>query len=134
MIPISIFVLVFGISISTVAIDYMFHNYVHGYYEKGKKINRDVFFGMITSVGTFFIISFVSFDLIKQLCYFSIISLLFSYLQFTFLFPRIKFKNKNTIKKINYIPILSIKPLYVLLFSFLIIGLAITQLRFNSMV
>ena len=129
---ISIFVLVFGISISTVAIDYMFHNYVHGYYEKVKKTNRDVFFGMITSVGTFFIISFVSFDLIKQLCYFSIISLLFSYLQFTFLFPRIKFKNKNTIKKINYIPSLSIKPLYVLFFSFLIIGLAITQLRFNS--
>lgn len=35
---ISIFVIVFGISISTVAIDYMFHHYVHKHYEEKKSI------------------------------------------------------------------------------------------------
>lgn len=132
----SIFVLVFGISISTVAIDYMFHNYVHGYYEKDinieKTMNRDVFFGMITSVGTFFIISFVSFDLIKQLCYFSIISLIFSYLQFTFLFPKIKFKAIHSKKDISYNQIIKVKPIYILGVSFLLIILALSQLKFDS--
>lgn len=128
---ISIFVLVFGISISTVAIDYMFHNYMQEYYEKEKSLNKDVFFGMITSIGTFFILSFVSFDLIKQLCYFSIISLLFSYLQFTFLFPKIKFKKRNFTKDINYNFKLSIKPAYILIFSFLVIVISSTQVRFD---
>lgn len=80
----SIFVIVFGISISTVAIDYMFHHYVHNHYEKKKEFNKQVFLGMFTTVGAFFIISFISFDLIKQICYFSIVSLIFSYLQFSF--------------------------------------------------
>lgn len=129
---ISIFVLVFGISISTISIDYMFHNYVHGYYQKEKTINKDVFFGMITTVGAFYILSFVSFDLIKQLCYFSIISLIFSYLQFTFLFPKIKFSTNSLDSKINYAPKIYVKPIYILIFSIVIISLSIVQLKFNS--
>lgn len=89
---ISIFALVFAISMSTVAIDYMFHNYTHGYYLKKKSFNKDVFFGMITTVGSLFLISFVEFTLLKQICYFAIFSLITSYLLFTFLFPYLKIK------------------------------------------
>lgn len=89
---ISIFALIFAISMSTVAIDYMFHNYTHGYYLQNKPFNKDVFFGMITTVGSLFIISFTEFTLIKQICYFAIFSLIISYLLFTFLFPHLHIK------------------------------------------
>ncbi|MEZ4692583.1 MAG: hypothetical protein R2837_00850 [Aliarcobacter sp.] len=80
--------IVFGISISTVAIDYMFHHYVHNHYEKKKEFNKQVFLGMFTTVGAFFIISFISFDLINKFVIFSIVSLIFSYLQFSFLYSK----------------------------------------------
>ncbi|WP_419678080.1 hypothetical protein ACN2EN_01510 [Aliarcobacter lanthieri] len=128
---ISIFVLVFGISVSTVAIDYMFHHYVHKEYENGIRFNRDVFFGMFTTVGAFFIISFIDFDLIKQLCYFTIFSLLFSYLQFAFLYQIIGFKYKEieffTFEEINIIPT------YIIIFvSIVIIVISVYKFSFDS--
>ncbi|WP_309498412.1 hypothetical protein [Sulfurovum sp.] len=89
---VSIFVFVFGISISTVAIDYMFHHYLHGYYDQKYSYNREVLFGFLTTVSAFFILSFTSFLLIKQIAIFSIVSLTASYLHFSFLYPRIGFK------------------------------------------
>lgn len=127
----SIFITAFGISISTVAIDYMFHHYVHNHYEKKKNFRKDVFLGMFTTVGAFFIVSFISFELIKQICYFAIISLLFSYIQFTFLYPKIGFTQKN-IKNINYISIPKIKPYIIILLSFVLIAISINQLKFDS--
>ncbi len=103
---ISIFVIVFGISISTVAIDYMFHNYIHGYYTNKKQFNKEVFYGFITTLLVFFTISFVSFDLITHICIFAIISLTISYLQFSFLFPKIGFlikENKTFSSKLELI-------------------------------
>lgn len=126
----SIFVIVFGISISTVAIDYMFHHYVHKYYEEKKGFNKDVFLGMITTVGAFTILSFVSFDLIKQICYFSIISLLFSYIQFAFFYPKIKFSQKNISTK--YYKLYSkMKPIYVIAFTLVLIILSIGKFNFD---
>jgi len=126
----SIFVIVFGVSISTVAIDYMFHHYIHDFYKEKKGFNKDVFLGMITTVGSFAILSFVPFDLIKQLSYFSIISLLFSYLQFAFLYPKIKFSQKNFSKK--YYKLYSkTKPIYVLFFAMLLIVLSIERFHFD---
>lgn len=97
---ISIFVFVFGISISTIAIDYMFHHYVHGYYLKNRSYNKEVLFGFLTTITTFFILSFTSFLLIKQITIFAMISLIVSYLHFAFLYPKIGFKlfeiQKNT--------------------------------------
>ena len=93
---ISIFVFVFGISISTVAIDYMFHHYLHGYYSKedSKKIkfNKEVLFGFLTTFLAFFILSFTSFLLIKQIAFFAMVSLFISYIHFAFLYPKIGFK------------------------------------------
>lgn len=101
---VSIFVFVFGISISTVAIDYMFHHYLHGYYAQKDSYNREVLFGFLTTVSAFFILSFTSFLLIKQIAVFSILSLAVSYLHFAFLYPKIGFKMfvaKENVSNIN---------------------------------
>ncbi len=89
---VSIFVFVFGVSISSIAIDYMFHHYLHGYYVEKKAFNKEVFFGFLTTVSAFFILSFTSFILIKQISIFSITSLLISYIHFAFIYPNIGFK------------------------------------------
>lgn len=130
---ISIFVIVFGISISTVAIDYMFHHYVHKHYEEKKVFNKEVFLGMITSIGAFFIISFISFELIKQISYFAIISLLFSYIQFSFLFPKIGFSQNLTLgsKKI-YQSYAKLNSKIIILFSIIIIIISFNQIKFDS--
>uniref|UniRef100_UPI0012FA5BC8 hypothetical protein n=1 Tax=Aliarcobacter butzleri TaxID=28197 RepID=UPI0012FA5BC8 len=128
---ISIFVLVFGISISSIAIDYMFHHYVHKEYENGFIFDKDVFLGMFTTVGSFFIISFIEFDLIKQLCYFTIISLLFSYIQFAFLYPIIGFKYIQT--KFFRFKKLTIIPTYFIIFlSIIFIIFSIYKFNFDS--
>ena len=126
----SIFVIVFGISISTVAIDYMFHHYMHDYYKEKKGFNKDVFLGMFTTVGAFAILSFVSFDLIKQFCYFSIISLLFSYFQFAFLYPKIKFSQKNITTK-YYKFYSKVRPIYVIFFAIVLLIFSIERFHFD---
>ena len=125
----SIFTIVFGISISTIAIDYMFHNYLHGYYEHKKTLNKDVFFGMFTTLGAFFILSFVDFSFIQQLTVFSICSLLFSYIQFTFLFPHLNIKSKQS-KQITKNKV-TIKPIFISLVSIILITVAIPNIRID---
>jgi len=89
---VSIFVFVFGISISTIAIDYMFHHYIHDFYVKEKYLNKEVLFGFLTTVSAFFILSFTSFLLIKQIALFAMVSLLVSYMIFAFIYPKIGFR------------------------------------------
>jgi len=89
---VSVFVLAFGNAIGTLAIDYMFHYYFYGHYERKKKFNTSVFYGFLTTFGGFLIFSWVDFPLIQQVCVFAMISLVLSYLQFVFLFPLIGFK------------------------------------------
>ena len=129
---ISVFVIVFGVSISTVAIDYMFHHYVHDYYKEKKDFNKEVFLGMITTIGAFFIISFISFDLIKQICYFAIISLLFSYIQFSFLYPKIGFSKKISLNKKIYKSYGKISPKIAIIFSLIIIAISSSLIKFDS--
>ena len=124
---ISIFTIVFGVSISTIAIDYMFHNYLHGYYAQKKSINKDVFFGMSTTIGAFFILSFVDFNFIQQLTIFAISSLLFSYFVFTFLFPHLNIQSKQT--TLSLANTFSIKPIFITLFSILFITFSIPNIK-----
>lgn len=128
---VSIFVLVFGISISSIAIDYMFHHYMHGYYEKKRPYNREVLFGFLTTMLAFFILSFTSFVLIKQITIFAIISLAISYFHFSFLYPKIGFKRLEVQKnKFNLnLHFLNVKILFIL--SIIIIGLAPLWVRFD---
>ncbi len=127
---VSIFVLVFGISISTVAIDYMFHHYMHGYYQKKKPFNKEVFFGLLTTLIAFESVSYISFALIQQISLFTMISLLVSYLHFAFLYPKIKFKRKvsRKTKKFKY----KIKTSYILLFSTILIIISIITINFDT--
>ncbi len=98
---VSIFVIVFGVSISTISIDYLFHHYLHGYYSTQKGFNREVFFGFLTTLGAFIIMSFTDFTLIKQISIFSIVSLTVAYLHFAFLYPKIGFRKQKS-PEINF--------------------------------
>jgi len=127
---VSVFVFIFGISISTIAIDYMFHHYLHGYYTMQKPMNKEVFFGFLTTMSAFFILSFTSFLLIKQISLFAMISLMVSYIHFAFLYPTIGFH----LRKMQVLPSFKIqyirtKPLLV--FSIVIILLSFGWIRFD---
>lgn len=125
----SIFSVIFGISISTIAIDYMFHNYMHGFYENKKTLNKDVFYGMFTTVGAFFILSFCEFKLIEQLSFFAVISLFFSYLQFSFIYPHLGFIAPKNILK--YPKTLFVKPIYITFISLVFIVFSLFTFKFD---
>lgn len=126
---VSVFVLVFGISISTIAIDYMFHHYFHQHYKTRKSFNKEVFLGFLTTFGVFFIFSFSGFILIEQITLFAMSSLFFSYLLFSFLFPKIGFQQKKIpigFKNLKYL-----KSKYIFFFSLVMIIASIWNLRFD---
>lgn len=114
---ISILALVFGISITTISIDYMFHYYFHEEFS----FNKKVFLGFLTTFGVFFIFSFIDIELFSQLAFFSLISLGFSYVIFTFIFPYVDIafhKNKKSAtKRVNFNP-LHVTVICVILFAF----------------
>lgn len=125
----SIFVLVFGLSISTIAVDYMFHHYFHKNYSEKKVFNKEVFLGFFTTFITFFILSFNDFTLIAQISYFSMLSLLYSYLVFSFVFPKIGFTFKDiNIFSFNFS---FVDFRYFLFFSILVMAIVSNQLTFN---
>ena len=127
---VSIFVLVFGLSISTVTIDYMFHHYMHGHYLNKKAFNKEVFFGFLTTIIAFIAISFISFSLITQIAIFTIVSLTVSYLHFSFLYPKIAFTLKEN-KKTNSFSF-KINKLYILLFSLVAIIYSLSNISFDT--
>lgn len=92
---VSVFVLAFGNAIGALAIDYMFLYYFYGHYEHKKGFNTSAFYGFLTTFGGFMVFSWINFPLIQQVCVFAMFSLVFSYLQFVFLFPLIGFKKAH---------------------------------------
>ena len=128
---VSIFVLVFGISISSIAIDYMFHHYMHGYYKQAKPYNKEVLFGFLTTITAFFILSFTSFLLIKQIAIFSIASLFISYVHFAFIYPHIGFKLAVSSEGKRWRNLHSIQPKVLVLFSVLTIVFSSFWIEFD---
>ena len=128
---ISILALVFGISITTISIDYMFHYYFHGDFSSKKFIvKKRVLFGFMTTFGVFVIFSFIDIRLFSQLAVFSAVSLSVAYLLFSFVFihlgivpPKLKRKVQKT---------LQFKPLHVVLLSLLMLGYVYQNLEFDS--
>ena len=129
---VSIFVIVFGVSISTVSIDYLFHHYFHGYYERKRAFNREVFYGFLTTAGAFAILSFSGFSLIGEISLFSLVSLTFSYLLFAFLYPEIGFKHTGTVSLALPRAKKQISSRGLLLFSLCVIILSPLWLRLDS--
>jgi len=79
--------LAFGMSLTAVSIDYLLHYYFHNFYQTKEKIDKDVLYGFLTTVSAFGIFIFIPIPLISQISLFSVLSLSFAYLLFTFIFP-----------------------------------------------
>ncbi len=128
---ISILALVFGISITTISIDYMFHYYFHNDFSQKKFIlQKRVFFGFVTTFGVFMIFNSIEIELFSQLALFSATSLATAYLLFSSVFvyldiapPEIKRKNRE-LKSFN--------PLYVVIISLLLLGYSYKNLTFDN--
>lgn len=116
---VSIFVLVFGMAISTVSIDYMFHHYFCGFYEKKLGFNRSVFYGYLSTFLAFFIVSFVNFPFITQVSTYALISLSSSYLIFAFIYPKMSFRKQKINIVLPSLKLLKAQHYKVLVFSLL---------------
>jgi len=123
---ISILAVVFGVSITTISIDYMFHYYFHKKFGFEKK----VFFGFLTTIGVFVIFSFISIELFSQLAWFSLVSLSVAYVIFTFIFPYLGIEFEKI--KITHTKNSSFKPLHVVLISFVLFGYSYENLKFDN--
>ena len=83
----------FGTSITAISIDYLLHYYFHGFEYLKKHINKSVLLGFLTTFAAFFVFSFIPVSIISQISTFALISLSFSYIIFTFVFPHLGFKS-----------------------------------------
>lgn len=82
--------LAFGMTITAVSIDYLLHYYFHNFYKSTKVLDKNVFYGFLTTVGAFGIFSFIPIPMISQISLFAALSLFFAYILFTFVFPFLK--------------------------------------------
>jgi len=128
---ISILSLVFGISITTISIDYMFHYYFHDSFSLKKPLfQKRVFLGFLTTFGVFVIFSFIDVELFSQLAIFSAISLSVAYVLFSFTFVYLDIKppkKEKIVKKIR-----ELKPLHVILISLIMLGYSYVNLEFDT--
>lgn len=128
---INILALVFGISITTISIDYMFHYYFHNEFIKRKFIiQKSVIYGFLTTFGVFIIFSFIDIELFSQLAIFSAISLFISFFLFSWLYiyldiPPVNIKGENKKTK-------SLNPLYIFLISSLMLIYVYNNLSFDN--
>ena len=82
--------LAFGMTITAVSIDYLLHYYFHNFYKSKNIVDKNVFYGFLTTVGAFGIFSFIPIPMISQISLFAALSLFFAYVLFTFVFPLLK--------------------------------------------
>lgn len=115
--------LAFGTSLTAVSIDYFFHYYFHNFYANSKRFERSVFYGFMTTVAAFFVLSFIPVPMISQISTFALLSLSFAYVLFTFVFKYIDIKDikaqpeqKTDFKKVPAI-VVSITSLILLAYS-----------------
>jgi predicted RND superfamily exporter protein len=121
----SIIALAFSTAITSVSIDYMFHHYLHNYYHEKLGFNKSVFYGFLTTISAFILISFINFPLIKQISIFTIVSLSIAYIHFAFVYPYIKIKHVQPYTKENFKSFFTIKGEILILIS--IIGIIIVS-------
>ena len=129
---VSIFTLAFGSAISSISVDYLFHNYFHGQYQK-KGINSSILIAFFTTLLGFALLAFVEFPLIAQLSVFAMISLGFSYFQFTFIYPHFGFTPKANRLNLSWLTDIQKRlPINaVFLFSLIAILYATLTIRFD---
>lgn len=84
--------LAFGTSLTAVSIDYLFHYYFHNFYQTKKRVDKNVFYGFLTTLCAFGLFSFIEVPFIAQISIFAVLSLSFAYILFTFLFPLLEIR------------------------------------------
>lgn len=91
--------LAFGMSLTAVSIDYLLHYHFHNFYETHKRVEKNVLYGFLTTLIAFGIFTFIPIPLIAQISFFSVLSLSFAYLLFTFVFPKLEIRKYEDIQK-----------------------------------
>jgi predicted RND superfamily exporter protein len=133
---VNLLILAFGISLSSISVDYLFHYYFHGSFLQKKPIwEKKVFFGFLTSFGVFVIFTFIEIKLFYQLAFFAAVSLLCSYLIFTFIFPYLSFDVPDNEKKQRHASLAKRKPLRIVvlfIFSILLLAYSSQTLEFDD--
>ena len=84
--------LAFGMSITAVSIDYLLHYYFHNFYKTKRIIDKNVLYGYLTTTVAFGIFTLIPIPIISQISFFAVMSLLFAYFLFTFVFPYLELK------------------------------------------
>ena len=126
---VSVIALVFSTAITSVSIDYMFHHYLHNHYNKKLGFNKSVFYGFLTTITAFILMSFINFPLIGQISIFSIASLSVAYIHFAFIYPYLGIKHVEPYSRENYKSPFEIKGYKILLFSLIVIILSMFYSR-----
>jgi predicted exporter len=126
---ISLYSLIFAAAVSSVSIDYMFHYYVLGLYEK-RAFSKTVFLGFLTTFGAFMALGFVSFTLISQIALTSAAALAFAYISFAFIYPHLGFGQING-NRFDFKTKRVLNPLLICMVSLAIIVLSPLWLRFD---
>ncbi len=127
----SVIALVFSTAVTSVSIDYMFHHYLHNYYNKKLGFNKAVFYGFLTTVTAFILISFINFPLIEQISIFTIVSLIVAYVHFAFIYPHLEIKHKEPYSKENYKSPFTVKGYKILVFSIIIVVISLFYAKFD---
>ena len=97
----SVLSLAFGTTLSAVSIDYLFHYYFHGFFQKKRGFDKSVFYGFVTTIVAFGIFSFIPVPMISQISSFATLALSFAYLLFTFVFPHLNIKECRVVASSN---------------------------------
>ncbi len=128
---INILALVFGISITTVSVDYMFHYYFHNDFSQKKFIlQKRVLFGFATTFGVFTIISFIDIELFAQLAVFSASSLAIAYILFSWVFVYLNITPPATLQSNKEVK--NFNPIYIVIVSLLMFGYSYKNLTFDN--
>lgn len=123
--------LAFGMTITAVSIDYLLHYYFHDFYKSKDRIDKNVFYGFLTTVGAFGIFSFLPIAMISQISLFAALSLFFAYILFTFVFPLLKIEEYHVQPQ----PIQHPKkvPAYMFfILSALLLGFGLTNIKLDD--
>ena len=123
--------LAFGMSITAVSIDYLFHYYFHNFYSSKKKIEKNVLYGFLTTLSAFTIFSFIPVTLIAQISFFTLCSLSFSYLLFTFVFKNLKLKNYEE-DTYTYQAKKGVEPFIILSLSILLLSYSFFNIKLDN--
>ncbi len=114
---IHIFTIAFGLSFSSIGVDYLLHNYLGGYL-KNKKLSLEVFFGFLSTFLGFVVLFFLlDMMILKQIALYSSISILLNYLIYSFAFQKLNIGSKK--RDINIV-VASIKGRYFVIFTAII--------------